>query len=428
VALLSDQQTKDQHILLMGSGEARDGIAIVEACKEVVKAGIMATALLYRENPTHHTALEGCVDATGGYYEQVLEDLEGACARALKYMLVVEMLVEPEDAELQRGEEHTLTAKIFRAEDPDSYPVTDHEVTFTIFEGPNMADAVMVNTDTLGTATYTFVGEGGPGTDRIAVSAMHPGTESVLTDTVTVTWLNTPPTCDAGGPYMVTVETDTVMVELDATGSADADGDTLTYLWTLDFEGGTLDDPTAVKPVLTLTGNTALCADSLMVHLLVKDIADSSQCEAVIHLDDQRAPLIEVRDEPIALWPPNHQYHTITPDMVFEMAEDACGNPIDLSTVEVVSVRSDEPEDHRGDGNTMDDIVIECPNQVRLRAERMGGSQGRVYTIDYRVTGENGVSAEAEFKVVVPHDNSGRPVMERDGMGYTVTPDCGDDG
>jgi len=427
LALMSGQQTQDQHILLIGSGEARDGLAIADACVEVGEAGIMISALLYRENPTHHTVLQGCVEATGGYFQKVLENLEGACSLALKYMLVVEMEVEPESAELQRGEAHTVTAKVFRGEDLEAYPVTDHEVTFTVFEGPNTAEAVIVATDTLGMSAFSYIGEGGSGLDKIAVESLHPGTGEAFTDTVTVNWLNTPPTCYAGGPYMVTVDADTVTVELDGSGSADADGDTLTYLWTMDFEGGAFDDATAVNPVLTLTGNT-LCADSLMVHLMVKDSADSSQCEAAIILDDQRAPIIEVRDEPIALWPPNHKYHTITPEMVFEMAEDACGNPIDLSSVEVVFVSSDEPEDHQGDGNTMGDIVIDCPNQVMLRAERMGGNQGRVYTIHYRVTGENDVSADAEFKVVVPHDSSGRPVVEREGMGYTVTPDCNGDG
>ena len=145
--------------------------------------------------------------------------------------------------------------------------------------------------------------------------------------------------------------------------------------------------------MLTVTGS-ALCADSLAVQLMVSDGVDSSACEAVLTFDDQRAPIIEVRDEPIALWPPNHKYHTITPDMVFVVTEDACGNPIDLSAVEVVSVSSDEPEDHKGDGKTMDDIVIGCPNEVMLRAERMGGSAGRGYTIVYRVTDDNGQSAE----------------------------------
>ena len=426
LTVLSGQNVLDQHILLVGSGEADNAMAIAEACAAVQAAGIMNSALLYRENPTHHTLLEGCVDATGGYFQKVMENLEGACTVALKFMLVVEMVVKPETAELMQGKDHNVTATIFRGEDAAEFPVVGHEVNFTITEGPNTAAAVAVSTDTTGVATFTYTGDGGSGIDTIAVSSLHPGTGEAMTDTVTVTWMNTPPTCDAGGPYLLAVDADTMMIQLDGSGSADADGDTLTFMWSVAFEGGTLDDATAAKPMLTLTGN-ALCADSLMVDLMVKDSSDSSMCQAVVVLDDQRAPIIEVRDEPIALWPPNHKYHTITPEMVFESAEDACGNAIDLSNVKVVSVSSDEPEDHNGDGRTMDDIVIDCPNGVMLRAERMGGSQGRVYTINYRITGGNGVDTDAEFKVVVPHDDSGKEVVEREGMGYTVTPDCGDD-
>ncbi|MEJ2722049.1 MAG: hypothetical protein P8181_13060, partial [bacterium] len=60
-------------------------------------------------------------------------------------------------------------------------------------------------------------------------------------------------------------------------------------------------------------------------------------------------------------------------------------------------------------------------------AERAGGLTGRVYTITYRITGENGVSVDVDARAVVPHDNSGNKVIENeDGNGYTYTPDCGD--
>lgn len=424
--ILAAKAVKDQHLLLVGSGEADDAMAIAEACAQVQAAGVMNSALLYRENPTHHTLLQGCVEATGGYFQKVMENLEGACAMALKYMLVVEMTVSPDNVELAQGEDHTVTANIFRGEDSEAYPVVGHDVGFQIIEGPNAAEAVTIATDTLGTAAFAYNGAGGSGTDVIAVSSVHPGTGEAFADTVTVDWLNTAPTCDAGGPYAVTIDADTMTVTLDGTGSADADGDSLTFEWSFAFEGGSLDDAASANPILTLTGD-ALCADTLMVDLMVRDAVDSSMCQAVITLDDQRAPIIEVRSDPVSLWPPNHKYHTITPEMVFESAEDACGNPIDLTGVEVVSVSSDEPEDHKGDGKTMDDIVVDCPNSVMLRAERMGGGEGRVYTIHYRLAGENDVATDVEFKVIVPHDQSGKMVVAREGMGYTVTPDCGDD-
>ncbi len=113
--------------------------------------------------------------------------------------------------------------------------------------------------------------------------------------------------------------------------------------------------------------------------------------------------------------------------MMIVSAEDACGNPIDLSTALVVEVRSNEPDDATGDGSTVNDIRVTCPNGVRLRAERMGGGDGRVYTIVYRIFSENGVSADGEGRVVVPHDSSGKKAPDNSYTAYTVTPGCGND-
>jgi hypothetical protein len=89
--------------------------------------------------------------------------------------------------------------------------------------------------------------------------------------------------------------------------------------------------------------------------------------------------------EALVLWPPDHQYVRIDPtDCVVRDCRP--GGP---TGVRVVSVRSDELEDAQGqgDGATLDDIVIECPDVVLLRAERAGNGDGRVYTITYEVGG-----------------------------------------
>ena len=66
-------------------------------------------------------------------------------------------------------------------------------------------------------------------------------------DTATVT---SEPTADAGGPYQVD-EGDTV--QLDASGSSDDDGDTLTFVWDLD-DDGQYDDAVGVSPTFDATG------------------------------------------------------------------------------------------------------------------------------------------------------------------------------
>ena len=69
---------------------------------------------------------------------------------------------------------------------------------------------------------------------------------------------------------------------------------------------------------------------------MVTDSYDTSSCTAVIQLDDMRAPVVEVRDEPFEIWPVNHKYISLTPEMFLEKVEDACGRPIDMDSVEIV--------------------------------------------------------------------------------------------
>ena len=55
-----------------------------------------------------------------------------------------------------------------------------------------------------------------------------------------------------------------------------------------------------------------------------------------------------------------------------------------------------------GDGNTVDDIVTVADDEFRLRAERAGSGDGRVYTITYEVTDACGNSTIASATVDVP--------------------------
>jgi hypothetical protein len=71
-------------------------------------------------------------------------------------------------------------------------------------------------------------------------------------------------------------------------------------------------------------------------------------------------------------------------------------------TVTLVSVTSNEPDNGEGDGNTTDDIVIVSDTCFRLRAERAGGGDGRVYTITHQVTDDCGNSTTVQATVTVP--------------------------
>jgi len=83
-----------------------------------------------------------------------------------------------------------------------------------------------------------------------------------------------------------------------------------------------------------------------------------------------------------------------------------------------------------GDGSTLQDIVINAGcRSVGLRSERLGGGNGRVYTIHVAVrdpssiAGGSGNLATATFVVQVPRNEEGA-VAADDGVAYSVTSSC----
>ena len=49
---------------------------------------------------------------------------------------------------------------------------------------------------------------------------------------------------------------------------------------------------------------------------------------------------------------------------------------------------------------------------MRLRAERQGGSNGRVYRLGYRVTDDDGNEVDGECVVTVAHDRGGAAAID----------------
>jgi hypothetical protein len=103
------------------------------------------------------------------------------------------------------------------------------------------------------------------------------------------------------------------------------------------------------------------------------------------------------------LWPPNHSFRTVT----VVGGVDPEGQPLDLS---ILSVTQDEPLDGAGDATTVPDADSDGlpAHQVRLRAERSGGGDGRVYRIGVSATDPGGSSCSTTITVGVPHDQRGQ--------------------
>jgi hypothetical protein len=132
-------------------------------------------------------------------------------------------------------------------------------------------------------------------------------------------------------------------------------------------------------------------------------------------------PSITLNGQNIELWPPNHTYHTITVANLVASAS-SCDGTVNINSVIIDHVTSDELENgNGGDGNTLNDIVIACDRKsVRLRAERDGSGDGRVYTIYFKVTDGSGHSTTVSAKVSVPKSQNGDGAVDS-GPHYTVT-------
>ncbi len=106
-------------------------------------------------------------------------------------------------------------------------------------------------------------------------------------------------------------------------------------------------------------------------------------------------PSLNVTVSPDSLWPPNHKYVTV---------EAAFSQTSDVSSITLLSITSNEPDNGQGDGDKPNDIVIVDNDTFDLRAERSGGGNGRIYTITYQATNTCGNTVTTTATVAVPHD------------------------
>ena len=110
------------------------------------------------------------------------------------------------------------------------------------------------------------------------------------------------------------------------------------------------------------------------------------------------------------LWPPDHTLRLI-------VLGGATDPDHDTLAYAITSVRQDEPTNGLGDGDTAIDAVNAGPGAVRLRAERSGNGDGRVYTITFTVSDGKGASCGGSVQVSVPKSAS-KPAVLSPGPGY----------
>jgi len=96
--------------------------------------------------------------------------------------------------------------------------------------------------------------------------------------------------------------------------------------------------------------------------------------------------------DPAELWPPNHQLADVSVTGV----TDASGEP---ATITITGVRQDEPV-----AGTCPDATGVGTATARLRVERLGSGDGRVYLVSFAADDGRGGRCTGTVTVCVPHD------------------------
>ncbi|MGZ5544833.1 MAG: FG-GAP repeat protein, partial [Limisphaerales bacterium] len=107
--------------------------------------------------------------------------------------------------------------------------------------------------------------------------------------------------------------------------------------------------------------------------------------------------IVSATASPNQLFPPNHKLVPVT------ITVNATGSFVSCV---ILGVRSNQPINGKGDGNTSPDWIITGDLTLLLRAERAGNIKtDRVYTITILCADSFGNTARREVAVTVPHDN-----------------------
>lgn len=169
----------------------------------------------------------------------------------------------------------------------------------------------------------------------------------------------------------------------------------------------------------TLTINNTQASDAGTYSVETTGACNTAIQSATLSVNSS-PPTITLNGQNISLWPPNHNYHPVNvTDLV--ASASSCDGSVNINSVVIDKVTSDEAENGNGDGNTSNDIVIACNRKsVQLRSERDGSGDGRVYTIYFKVTDGLGHSTTVTAKVTVPKNQNGSAAVDS-GPHYTVT-------
>jgi WD40 repeat protein/HYR domain-containing protein len=155
-------------------------------------------------------------------------------------------------------------------------------------------------------------------------------------------------------------------------------------------------------------GNIFPTGTTILTYTAIDGSGNAGYATQSITVIDGTAPVISgaAVDKP-TLWPANHKMVDV---IVSYTAADNCGTP----NVQL-SISSNEPVNGTGDGDTAPDWEVVDAYHVRLRAERSGHGNGRVYTITITAVDNQGNVMRQLVTVSVPKNRKQDSSDRRDG-------------
>ena len=127
-------------------------------------------------------------------------------------------------------------------------------------------------------------------------------------------------------------------------------------------------------------------------------------CSFTVTVNDVEPPVIhDLVITPQILWPPNHNMKNVNLNYT---STDNCPGPISCQ----ITVTSNESENGTGDGDAAPDWEILNYHHLKLRAERAGNGNGRIYTVKISCTDQYGNTGTGTRVVIVPKNMSSKDI------------------
>ena len=276
------------------------------------------------------------------------------------------------------------------------------------FSDPDVANDPTANNRVSGNSIHSNIAAFG--NDGLGIDLNGSGNESDPTDGVTP---NDPGDPDDGGNRLQNFP---VLTSVLSSGGSTIIAGTLNSMpnttFSLEFFSNTGCDPSGngegetfigSAPVTTNASGNASFTVTVPVNIGCKSVTatatdpagNTSEFSVCLHV----APTITSAVGTTELWPPNHNLINVG---LSTTAFDNCPNPI----VSVAVYSDEDDEAPTGDGNFSPDAKNIAVGTLRLRAERDGNLDGRVYLIISTVTDPSGNSARSCKTVTVPKSQS----------------------